>query len=56
MKVEEYRAMLQEDVAIAAASNMTNPEDEFLTIVTDILSSGEEFDDFVSCYYEGVSK
>ena len=56
MKVEEYRAMLQEDVAIAAASNMTNPEDEFLTIVTDILSSGEEFDDFVSCYHEGVSK
>ena len=56
MKVEEYRAMLQEDVAIAAASNMTNPEDEFLAIVTDILISGEEFDDFVSCYYEGVSK
>lgn len=56
MTVEEYRAMLHEDVAIAAASNMSNPEDEFIAIVTDILESGEEFDDFVNCYYEGVSK
>lgn len=56
MKVEEYRAMLHEDVSIAANSNMSNPEDEFLNIVTDILMSGEEFDDFVGCYYEGVSR
>ena len=56
MKVQEYRSMLHEDISIAAASNMTNPEDEFIATVTEILSSGDEFDDFVNCYYEGVSK
>ena len=56
MKVEEYRSMLHEDVSIAANSNMSNPDDEFLRIVTDILMSGEEFDDFVECYYEGTSR
>ncbi len=56
MKVEEYREMLHEDVSIAANSNMSNQEDEFLQTVTDILMSGEEFDDFVGCYYEGISR
>ena len=56
MKVQEYRDLLHEDVSIAANSNMTNPEDEFLHIITDILISGEEFDDFVECYYEGISR
>ena len=56
MKVEEYRAILHEDISIAANANMSNPEDEFLRMVTDILMSGEEFDDFVGCYYEGVSR
>ena len=56
MKVEEYRSQLHEDVSIAATSNMTTPQDEFLKIVTDILISGEEFDDFIDCYYEGVSR
>ncbi len=55
MDVKEYRSNLHEDVAIASASNMTNPDDEFLAVVTDILISGEEFDEFISCYYEGVS-
>ena len=56
MDIQEYRTMLHEDVAISAAANMTNQEDEFLSVVTGILESGEEFDDFVSCYYEGVSR
>jgi len=56
MKVEEYREVLHEDVSIAANANMSNPEDEFLRIVTEILMAGEEFDDFVGCYYEGVSR
>lgn len=56
MKVEEYRSNLHEDISIAANTNMSNPEDEFLRTVTDILIAGEEFDDFVECYYEGVSK
>lgn len=56
MKIEEYRTMLQDDVSIAADINMSNQQDEFLRIVTDILISAEEFDDFTNCYYEGVSK
>ena len=56
MTVEEYRAVLHEDMALAANANMSNVEDEFLRYVTDILSSGDEFDDFIECYYEGISR
>lgn len=56
MKVEEYREVLHEDIAVAANANMTNQNDEFLKYVTDILISGEEFDDFVECYYEGITR
>lgn len=56
MNVEEYRSVLHEDIALATNANMSNEEDEFLTYVTDILIAGEEFDDFVECYYEGITR
>ena len=56
MNVEEYRSVLHEDIALAANANMSNEVDEFLSYVTDILISGEEFDDFVECYYDGVTR
>lgn len=56
MNVEEYREVLHEDIALAANANMSNVADEFLNYVTDILISGEEFDDFTECYYEGISR
>lgn len=56
MNVEEYRSVLHEDIALVANANMSNEADEFLSYVTDILISGEEFDDFVECYYEGVTR
>lgn len=56
MNVEEYREILHEDIALAASANFTNASDEFMLYVTSILSAGEEFDDFVECYYEGVSR
>ena len=56
MDVSEYREVLHEDIAIAASANYSNPNDEFLTYATNILSSAEEFDDFVECYYEGLSR
>ncbi len=56
MTIDEYREVLHEDIALAANANMSTPEEEFLRYVTDILSDGEEFDDFVECYYEGVSR
>ena len=56
MTVEEYRNVVHEDIALAANANMSTPAEEFLRYVTDILIDGEEFDDFVECYYEGVSR
>lgn len=56
MNAVEYREILLEDIVIAANANMSNVESEFLTYVTDILIAGEEFDDFIECYYEGVSR
>ena len=56
MTIDEYREVLHEDIALAANANMSTPEEEFLRYVTDILIDGEEFDDFVECYYEGISR
>lgn len=56
MNLEEYREVLHEDISIAAKANMSNQEEEFLTYVTDILASAEEFDDYIPCYYEGVTR
>lgn len=56
MNVEEYRAVLYDDIANMANANMSNEEAEFLSYVTDILIAGEEFDDFTECFYEGVSR
>lgn len=56
MNVNEYRSILHEDIALAANANMSNIEEEFLRYVTDILIAGEEFDDFVECYWEGLSR
>ena len=47
MTVEEYREQLLEDMAVAvAADGSSTPDKEFLYYVTDILATGEEFDDF----------
>ena len=56
MTVEEYRQKMHEDISLAASANFTNPADEFMLYVTGILSDGDEFDDYVDCYYEGVSR
>lgn len=56
MTVEEYREQLLEDMAVAAAANgNSTPDKEFLYYVTDVLSTGEEFDDFIECHQEGIS-
>lgn len=56
MNVEEYRSVLHEDISLAANANMSTEEDEFIAYVTEILIAGEEFDDFIECYYEGVTR
>ncbi len=55
MDVYEFREQLIEDVEIAAKSNYTNPQDEFLHKITNVMLDAEEFDDFIECYYEGFS-
>ena len=56
MNVEEYRSVLHEDMALAANANMSTESEEFINYSTHILIDGEEFDDYVECYYEGISK
>ena len=56
MNVEEYRSVIHEDIQLSASANLSTPEDEFLYYVTDILISGEEFDDFTECHYEGITR
>lgn len=56
MNVQDYRDIIHQDIAIASNANMSNAEYEFLIYVTNILAEGEEFDDFIECYYEGTSK
>ena len=46
MTVEEYREQLLEDMAVrAAADGNSTPDKEFLYYVTDVLATGEEFED-----------
>lgn len=56
MNVIEYREIIHEDIALAANANATNVEEEFIAYVTEILIDGEEFDDFIESYYEGISR
>lgn len=56
MILEEYVELIHEDIALAASVNMSTEEEEFLSLVTGILIDAEEFDDFVECYYEAVSR
>lgn len=56
MNVGEYREVLHEDIALAATANMSNMADEFIAYVTNILIEGEEFDDYIESYYEGITR
>lgn len=57
MKVEEYRELLHEDIAIACEANSNdNESEEFLSYATGVLMSGEEFDDFIECHCEGLTR
>lgn len=56
MNVEEYREIVHDDIDLAVKSNNSNSRDEFLLYATGILISGEEFDDFVECHYDGITR
>lgn len=52
----EFRNALLDDVALNAASNMTNDMEEFLTLVTNQLIAAEEIEDFIYVPYEGINQ
>jgi hypothetical protein len=56
MKIEDFRTDLHEQLAIRANANMSTEEEEFLQYATDLLSDGEEYDDFIECDYNGISR
>lgn len=56
MNVEGYREIVHEDIELAVTANNSKSKDEFLLYSTGVLVNGEEFDDFVECHYEGVTR
>lgn len=56
MKIEDYRRLVHEDIALACEASFSNEFEEFLTYVTGLLINGEEFDDFVECHCEGLTR
>ena len=57
MKIEEYRNILHNDIAVACEANSNdNAANEFLLYTVGLLINGEEFDDFVECHCEGLTR
>ena len=56
MNVEEYRKLVLEDIDLAVKASGSSAEEEFLLYATGILMNGEEFDDFVECHFEGLTR
>ena len=56
MNVEEYRNLVHEDISLAVKASGGTPEEEFLLYATGVLNNGEEFDDFIECHFEGISR
>lgn len=57
MKIEEYRKILHDDIAIACEANSNeNATNEFLSYAIGLLINGEEFDDFVECHCDGLTR
>ena len=56
MNVTDYREVLHEDIAAATRAEGGTEEEQFLLYATGILMDAEEFDDFVDCHYEGLTR
>ena len=56
MKINEYRSLVHEDIKIACKVNAGSEAEEFLSYATGLLINGEEFDDFVECHCEGLTR
>ncbi len=56
MNVIDYRELVHEDIALAVKANDSNEKEEFLSYATGILINGEEFDDYIECHFEGITR
>ena len=56
MNVEDYRDIVHEDISLAARVNKSTPKEEFLLYAIGVLVNGEEFDDFIECPFEGITR
>lgn len=56
MNVADYRELIHEDIELASQANNSSLDEEFLLYASGILINGEEFDDFIPCHYEGVTR
>lgn len=56
MKIDDYRSLVHEDIKIACKINAGSEAEEFLSYATGLLINGEEFDDFVECHCEGLTR
>jgi len=56
MKIDDYRKIVHEDIAIACNVNSSKETEEFLVYTSGLLINGEEFDDFIESHCEGVTR
>lgn len=56
MKINDYRSLVHEDIETACKVSSGNESEEFLAYVTGLLINGEEFDDFIECHCEGLTR
>lgn len=56
MKIDDYRSLVHDDIETACKVSSSNESEEFLAYVTGLLINGEEFDDFIECHCEGLTR
>ena len=56
MNVEDFRDVVHEDILLAVKASKDTPKEEFLLYATGLLANGEEFDDFIECPFEGITR
>lgn len=56
MKIDDFRKLVHEDIAIACEVGSGDENEEFLAYATGLLINGEEFDDFVECHCDGTTR
>ena len=56
MNNREYRKIVHEDITLAAKASMNGLQEESHIYAAGLLVNGEEFDDFVECFYEGITR